>query len=61
MDKTKYMLFSYNKYVHLQIIKIDNRKMNETSVTKFKAYNLIKKMNFVNNITEMSMTVAKSI
>ena len=33
-DKTKYMLFSYNKNVNLQIIKIGSNKIKETSVTK---------------------------
>ena len=60
-DKTKYMLFSYNKNVNLPDISVGNNTINETSVTKFLAIHLDKKLNFVNHITEMSMKVAKSI
>ena len=60
-DKTKYMLFSYNRNANLPIIKIGNNKINETSVTEFLGIDLDKKLNFVNRITEMSMKVAKSI
>ena len=60
-DKTKCVLFSYNKKVNFPIIKIGNNKINETSVTKFLGIHLDKKINFVNHITEMSMKVAKSI
>ena len=34
-DKTKYMLFSYNKNVNFPDIIAGNNKINETSVTKF--------------------------
>ena len=34
-DRTKYMLFSYNKSVNFPIIKIGNIKIYETSVAKF--------------------------
>ena len=34
-DKTKYMLFSYNKNVNFIIIEIGINKINETSVTNF--------------------------
>ena len=32
-DKTKYILFSYNKNLNFSNIKIGNNKINETSVT----------------------------
>ena len=60
-DKTKYMLFSHNKNVNLPIIKIDNNKINATSVTKFLDIHLYKKLNFANHITEISIKVAKTI
>ena len=34
-DKTKYMLFSFNKNVNLPFINIGNNKINETCDTKF--------------------------
>ena len=45
-DKTKYMQFSYNKYVNFQMIKIGNKNINETPVTKFSGIHLDKKLNF---------------
>ena len=42
-------------------MKIDNNKINETSVTKFLSIHLDRKLNFVNHITEISTKVAKSI
>ena len=60
-DKTKYMLFSYNKTANLPDISIGNTAINETSVTTFQGIHLDKKLNFVNHIIEMSMKVAKSI
>ena len=60
-DKTKYMLFSYNKNVNFQDISVGNNTINETSVTKFLGIHIDKKINFVNHITEMSIKVAKSI
>ena len=54
-DKTKYMLFSYNKNVNFPDISVSNNKINETSVTKFLCIHLDKKLNFVNHITEMSI------
>ena len=41
-DKTKYMLFSYNKYVNFPDISVGNNTINETSVTHFWAYILTK-------------------
>ena len=55
------MLFSYNKNINFLDISVGNNKINETSVSKFVAIHLNKKLNFVNHITEMSMKVAKSI
>ena len=55
------MLFSYGKYVNFPDISVGNNTINETSVTKFLGIHLDKKLNFVNNITEMSMKVAKSM
>ena len=60
-DKSKYMLFSYNKNVNFPDISVGNNTINETSVTKFLGIHLDEKLNFVNHITEMSMSVAKSI
>ena len=60
-DKTKYMLFSYNKNEKFPDISVGNNTNNETSDTKFWGIHLDKKLNFVNHITEMSMKVAKSI
>ena len=60
-DKTKYMLFSYNKNVNFPDNFPGNNIINETSVTKFLGIHLDKKLNFVNHITEMSMKVAKPI
>ena len=59
-DKTKYMLFSYNKNANFPDISEGNDKINETSVTKFFGIHLNKQLNFVNHITEMSVKVAKS-
>ena len=61
MAETKYMLFSFNKNVNFPDINVGNNNINETSVTKFLGIHLDKKFNFVNNLTEMSMKVAKSI
>ena len=55
------MLFSYNKNVNFPDISEGNNTINETYVTKFLGIHLDKKFNFVNNVTEMSMKVAKSI
>ena len=60
-DKTKYMLFSYYKNVTFPDISVGNNTINETFVTKFWGIHIDKQLNFVNNITEMSMKVAKSI
>ena len=60
-DKTKYMLFFYNKNVNFPHISVGNNTINETSVTKFLGIHLDKKLNFVNHITETFMKVAKSI
>ena len=60
-DKTKYMLFFYNKNVHFPDISVGNKTLNKTFVTKFLDIHIDKKWNFVNHITEMSMKVAKSI
>ena len=60
-DKTKHMLFFYNKTVNFPHISVGNNTINETSVTKFLGIHHDKKLNFVNHITEMSMKVAKSI
>ena len=61
VDKTKYMLFSYGKYVNLIDISLGKNTIKETSVTKFLGIPLDKNLNFVNHITEMSMKVARSI
>ena len=55
------MLLSYNKNVNFPDISVGNNTINETSVTKYLGIHLDKKFNFVNNITEMSIKVAKSI
>ena len=55
------MLFSYNKNVNFPDTSVGKNRINETSVTKFLGIHLDKKLNFVNDITEMSMKVAKSI
>ena len=34
-DKTKYMLFSFNKNINFPLIKKGKNKINETCVTKF--------------------------
>ena len=60
-DKTKYMLFFYNKNVNFPDISVGNNTINETSVTKFLGIHIDKKLNFVNHVTEMSMKVSKSI
>ena len=52
------MLFFYDKNVNFEIIKIGNNKINETSVAKFLGIHLVKILNFVNHITEMSIKVA---
>ena len=53
------MIFSYNKNVNFPIIKIGNKIINETSVTKFFGIHLDRKFKFVNRITEMSIKAAK--
>ena len=53
-DKTKYMLFSYNKNVNFPDISVCNNTINETSVTKFLGIHIDKKLNFVNHITELT-------
>ena len=56
------MLFSYNKKLNFPDIYVFNNKINETSVTKdLGIYIVTKKFNFVNNISKMSIKVAKSI
>ena len=60
-DKTKYMLFSYNKNVNFSDTSVGNNTIKDTSVTKFLGIHLNKKLNFLNHITEMSMKVAKSM
>ena len=42
-DKTKYMLFSYNKNVNFPDISVGNNTINETSVTTFLGIHLDKK------------------
>ena len=46
-DKSKEMLFSYNKNVNFPDASVANKKINETSVTKFSGIHLDKKLNFV--------------
>ena len=41
-DKTKYMLFSYNKNVNFPDISVGKNTINETSVTNFWAHILTK-------------------
>ena len=60
-DKTKYMLFSYDKNVNFPDISVGNNTINETYLTKFLGIHIDKKLHFVNHITEMSTKVAKSI
>ena len=60
-NKTKYMLFSYNKNANFPDISVGYNTINETSVTKFLGIHFYKKLNFVNHITEMSLKVAKLI
>ena len=55
------MLFSYGKDKNFPDISIGNSIINETSVAKFLAIQVDKKLNFFVDITEMSMKVAKSI
>ena len=55
------MRFSYNKNINKPIIKIFNKNISETSVSKLMGINLDKKLNFENNIIEMFIKVAKSI
>ena len=43
-DKTKYMLFSYNKNVNFSDISLGNNTINETSVSKFLGIHLDKKI-----------------
>ena len=57
-DKTKYVLFSYNKNANFPDISVGNNKINETSATKFLGIHIDKIIYFVNHITEMSMKVA---
>ena len=47
-DKSKYMLFSYNKNVNFPDISVGNNIINETSVTQFLGIHLDEKLNFVN-------------
>ena len=49
------------KNVNFPDISVGNNKINETSVTKFLGIHLVKKLNFVSHVTEMSMKVSKSI
>ena len=44
-DKTKFMLFPYNKNVNFPDIRIVNNKINETSVSKFLGIHLDKILN----------------
>ena len=55
------MLFSYNKNVNFTIIKIGNKTISWTSVTKLLGTHHDKRNNYENHITEMSIKVAKSI
>ena len=54
-DKTKYMLFSYNKNVNFPDISVGNNTINETSVSKFLGIHFSKKNNFVNRVTDFCM------
>ena len=45
-DKTKYMLFSYNKNINFPDISVGNNTINETSVTKFFCIHIDKKIKF---------------
>ena len=45
-DKTKYMLFPYNKSVNFPDISVGNNTMNETSVTELLGIHLDKKIKF---------------
>ena len=56
-DKTKYMLFSYGKDVNFPDISVGNKRINETSVTKFLGIHLDKKLNFVNHIIIITITI----
>ena len=55
------MLLYYNKNVNFPITKVDSNKIKETSATKFLGLHLDKKFNLVNNITETSIKISKSI
>ena len=46
-DKTKYMLFSYNKNVNFPNINVSNNTINEISVTKFFGKHIDKKFNII--------------
>ena len=45
-DKTKFMLFSYNKNGNFPDISVGNNTINETSVTKFLGIHIHKKIKF---------------
>ena len=60
-DKTKYILFSYNKNIKLPKIKIGNNVILETSVTKFLGIHIDKNLTFKHHINEISIKLSKTI
>ena len=48
-DKTKFMLFSYNKNIHFPLIKIGNNTIVVASVPTFLGIHLDKRLNFKNH------------
>ena len=60
-DKTKYMLFSYNKNISLPEIKIGKNVIPETSVTKFPGVYFDNGLNFSSHINILSKKISKTI
>ena len=60
-DKTKYILFSYNKKIKLPKIKIGNNIISETTVTKFLGIHIDKNLTFKSHISEISLKLSKTI
>ena len=60
-DKTKYMLFSYNKNIVLPSIKIGPNIIPETSLIKFLGVHVDKNLTFTNHINIISKKLSKTV
>ena len=60
-DKTKYMIFSYNKNINLPLIQIGNHKIHEAETMKCLSIYFDNKLKFNKNINHRTSKQSKSI